>query len=329
MKILVPLNDLSFLERFIDAGADELYLGFYDEEWTQNFGDYADINRMSGFKKLANQHSFSEAMLIVQRIKKMGCGAFITMNANCYSHEQLAFIEKKYIPQMIESKVDGIIVSDINLALLASKYELPTVSSTMCAIYNSDLVEVYKQTGMRRMILPRDLSLEEISDICSQHPEIEYEVFHMRNGCIFSDCYCLGMHRTESGGSTCGFSRLYSKETSSDYSCFYDIHDMDINNVLYNTMFRKEACALCAIYRMMEIGISSLKIVGRADIYEIVCEEIALTKKNIEIARHCKNEKEYLEKMIFPKTAPKRCRYGFSCYYPEVRFGNNGQSDSI
>ena len=62
MKILVPLNSEECLEEYVEAGADELYMGFYDEKWFETFGEYADINRMSGFKEKANRYDF-EGML--------------------------------------------------------------------------------------------------------------------------------------------------------------------------------------------------------------------------------------------------------------------------
>ena len=43
MKILVPLNNAELLQKYIDAGADEFYIGFHDLQWSEKFGKYADI----------------------------------------------------------------------------------------------------------------------------------------------------------------------------------------------------------------------------------------------------------------------------------------------
>ena len=72
MKILVPVNNSDYIDRYIECGADEFYLGFYDEQWENKFGKYADINRMSGFGKLANKYNFEEAMKLAAYIKKRG-----------------------------------------------------------------------------------------------------------------------------------------------------------------------------------------------------------------------------------------------------------------
>ena len=68
MKILVPLNNAELLQKYIDAGADEFYIGFHDLQWSEKFGKYADINRMSGFGMNANRYSFEEILRIAKRI---------------------------------------------------------------------------------------------------------------------------------------------------------------------------------------------------------------------------------------------------------------------
>lgn len=320
MKILVPLSKAEYVDSYIQAGADELYLGFHDEEWVETFGDYADINRMSGFKERANPYTFRKMLWVIERIKEKGKNAFVTMNANGYSKEQIRFMETHYFPLLAECKVDGLILSDMNVIISAQKFNLQPIASTMCAIYNADIANMYAQVGVHRMILPRDLSLSELKAICSGLPEVEFEAFFMRNGCIFSDCYCLGMHRSECGA-TCTYTRYGNSRYIHDYCRFSDFHDVDVNDYLYRTAFHLDACAMCALYRLKQIGITSLKIVGRADDFDSVCRDIALTRTNLAILEKSQSEQEYLERMQFPQNYPQKCRMGISCYYPEIRFG--------
>lgn len=319
MKILIPLSKKDYIASYVEAGADELYMGFFDEEWTKKFGKYSDINRMSGFGKRANPYSFDEILDVIKIVKDAGKRAFITMNSNGYSKEQIQFIENKYFPALLDANVDGVIMSDINTMISAVKTGLNPVASTMCAIYNSDIAKAYANIGVERMIFPRDLSLDEIKKMCGALPEIQFEAFFLRNGCIFSDSYCLGMHRPECGA-TCTYTRYGNHSYSHDYKTFKEHNDVDVNDYLYRTAFHIEACAMCALYRFKSIGVSSLKIVGRADDFASVCNDIQLTRRNIAIANGCKGEDEYLEKMVFPDNFPQRCRMGISCYYPEVRF---------
>lgn len=320
MKILVPLSKCEYIDSYIQAGADEFYMGFYDDKWSMVFGNYSDINRMSGFGKRANPYSFEEMVDVIKEIKSKGKSAFVTMNANGYSKEQLKFMERNYLPLLREAKVDGIILSDVNVILSAVKLGLEPIASTMCAIYNSDIAEMYYHLGVKRMILPRDLSLDELANICKQLSDVQFEAFFMRNGCIFSDAYCLGMHRPECGA-TCTYTRYGDNKYLHDYSDFKEFHDVDVNDYLYRTAFHLDACAMCALYRLNQIGITSLKIVGRADDFDSIYRDIELTNQNIEIMRQSSTEREYLKSMIFPQNFPQKCRMGISCYYPEVRFG--------
>lgn len=319
MKILVPLTRKEYIDSYIDVGADEFYMGFYDENWNDRFGKYSDINRMSGFGRIANPYSFAKLVEVIKEVKSKGKKTFVTLNANGYSKEQIEYMESKYFPVLLETGIDGVILSDMNAIISAVKFGLKPVASTMCAIYNSDIAQAYKNIGVERMILPRDLSLEELEKICNKISGIRFEAFFMRNGCIFSDSYCLGMHRPECGA-TCTYTRFREHEYSHNYKKFDDFHDVDLNDFLYRNVFHIDACAMCALYKLKKIGIGSLKIVGRADEYERILSDIRITKENIKIAEYCKTEAEYLEKMRFPADYPKRCRMGMFCYYPEVRF---------
>lgn len=321
LKILVPLSKSEYLDSYVKAGADEFYFGFYDDKWEDSFGIYSDINRMSGFGKLANPYHFDQMAEVTQKIKCHNKKAFVTMNANSYSQDQIRYIEKNYFPILKKIRVDGVILSDINAMLTALKHGLKPVASTMCGIYNSDIAKMYRKLGVKRMILPRDLSLDEIFDICKKIPDVEFEAFFLRNGCVFSDCYCLGMHRPECGA-TCTYTRYNKNYYESDYRDFENCHDTDVNDYLYRNMFRLDACAMCALYRLEQIGIKSLKIVGRADNFKGIYRDLELTRKNIRIMERSRTEEEYCRMMYMPEDYPQKCRMGFCCYYPEVRFGN-------
>ena len=152
MKILVPLNDVNCLSRYIEAGADEFYLGFYDNAWINRFGKYADINRMSGFGSLANKYNFQQAIEISKQIKSFNRSVFLTLNANTYSISELDYICSNYFPEIKNTGIDGIIISGIDIAKLAMINGIQVVASTMCGIYNSDIAEIYRGYGIKRQI---------------------------------------------------------------------------------------------------------------------------------------------------------------------------------
>lgn len=318
MKVLVPLNHIEHIKDYIEHGAGEFYIGFYDANWTAAFGEYADINRMSGFKEIANPYSIEEVLQVIEKVKAYNAPLYVAFNSSMYSREQLVYI-KAYLQLLKQVKVDGVIVSTMELVYMASSLGIPSVISTIAGVYNEDIARFYYGLGAKRIILPRDLSIQEILSIMEAVPQVEYEVFMMRNGCAFSDGNCLGFHRKEK----CSICRSIANADQELYlrkDDFNSTHAMELNHMLYNDHFHMFACGLCAIYDFVCKNVSACKIVGRSDEWQAVCADIYWVKENVEIAKKCSSREEYLEKMIFPEDRGVMCKMGLSCYYPEVRF---------
>lgn len=72
MNVLVPLNNTEHLSDYIEAGANEFYIGFYDQKWLDKFGDYMDINRLTGFGISANPYSFTDVLSLIPTITAQG-----------------------------------------------------------------------------------------------------------------------------------------------------------------------------------------------------------------------------------------------------------------
>lgn len=318
MKILVPLNNMEHIDDYIAAGAGEFYIGFYDEEWTGKFGDFADLNRMSGFKENANPFTLEEILEIIKSVKEKGILIYVTFNSSIYSEEQLDDI-KRYLIVLKDGGVDGVIVSCIELVEIADKLEIPVVVSTISGVYNTQIAKFYMDKGAKRIIIPRDLSVKEIETIVKEVPEAEYEVFMMRNGCMFSDANCLGMHRNESC-SICGSLVSADSQIRIKDNNFKKQHNIELNDLIYTKSFHEYACGLCSIYRFVKMNITVCKIVGRTDEWKNICNDIRYVKQNIEIAESCNSQEEFLERMQFPEESRRMCKLGLSCYYPEMRF---------
>lgn len=319
-NILVPLNSRENIDHFIKAGADEFYMGFFDESWTNICGEYSEINRMSGFKSVANRYQFAELLDIVKCVKDKQRDIFVTINSAAYSPREMDLLSG-YFEKLADAGADGVIISTPELVRKALEYKLKPVASTMCGIYNSDIASLYKKIGVDRMIIPRDLSSMEIQKMTEKNPDVQYEVFLMRNGCQFSDSHCLGFHRREHG-SMCGAlngGRIHI--FSQNNGGFKSRHDIELNDLLYRGAWHKQAaCGLCALYRFVHMNIAAYKIVGRADDEKKVLRDIELVRENILLAKEATSEEEFLEKMRLIDNSYSGCKCGFGCYYPEIRF---------
>ena len=316
MNILVPFNDEQFLPAFLESGANEFYMGFYDPAWTESFGIHSDINRLSLFRNTANRYTIKELEPIAKRLHEAGASLYITMNAPGYNAEQLKWIEN-YLEILSSFEADGIITSIPELIPMIRSHNMKAVASTMCGIMNRDLAGWYRKQGMQRIILPRELSSPEIASIIQAEPELEYEVFFMRNGCHYEDFSCLGMHGGEKGALCYSIRHGNAQILSRDP---YFKTEMSNTHDKFCSEFHSFACGQCAVYRFMDMGVNALKIVGRLDDMEDVLSDIRLTSENLRIASQCSSEEEYLHYMRWPGDPHNYCRNGFSCYYPEIRW---------
>lgn len=318
MNILVPINREDDIPAVCAAGAKELYIGFYDPAWEIEFGEYAHLNRMSGFGTDANRYTLEEMPRIVDLAHAHHALIYIVLNSAAYTWAQLSMVDR-YLACIRRSGADGVIISCPEVAAAAHKAGIAPIASTMCGVYNRDIANFYVDLGVRRIILPRELSLREIEDLVTAVPNAEYEVFLMRSGCKFSDSHCLGYHRPEHPA-PCRELKFARCAMCADFAPFQVRQDFNLNRVMFSQLFESGACGLCALYRLQQMGIAAGKIVGRAENPARICQDIALLVKNLEIASASSSELHYLEQMQMPENSDRLCFLGKSCYYPEVRF---------
>lgn len=324
MNPLVPVNDRTYLARYAQAGGEEFYLGFHDDAWRERFGEAADINRMTGFRRTANPYTFEEALDIVGEVRSLGKKAYVTFNANAYSQEQLDFLFG-YFEQLHDVGAVGVIVSVPEAVQPAADCGLEVVASTMCGVYNADIARFYQTLGCTRIIIPRDVGLGEIEAIVRAVPDVEYEAFLMRNGCIFADGLCLGRH-FEGENALCWDVRHAGREHYVARSDAAELDGLLRENARAYVRFHRSVCGLCAIWRLMRVGVTAAKVVGRSDDPSFVLSDVESIVRNVAIARTCASEQEYLACMEVPPERARDCADGLSCYYPEVRFPREGRT---
>ena len=321
MKILVPFNSEELLDAFVEEGAGEFYMGFYDPAWSEQFGEYSDINRLTLFKETANRYTIDDVARIAGRLHEKDIPLYITLNAPGYRRDQMDYIRAS-IDKLAESGVDGIILGIPELISYVREKGLKAIASTMCGINNHGLAQLYRDWGMNRVILPRELTAQEITSVMQYVPDLEYEVFLMRNGCRYTDANCLGLHGGEQGA-LCYSLRTEEAEIIGrnwDGSGWFEEQMRDTHEK-FCTVYHEFSCGQCAIWRFLQAGVNAVKIVGRLDDMTEVLGDIRLTAANIAIAAGCTSEQAYFERMMMPGSIEDYCRQGMSCYYPEIRWG--------
>jgi len=326
LKICVGISNVNSVEKYIKAGADEFYCGVIDKSWVSKYGYILGINRRPW--PSTNLSGFGELEAVVNKAHKYGSKVFFTINEHCYSNEQLEIIEY-HVKKSLECKVDAIIFSDPGLIkLFYDKYKCSIHLSTGGTVFNQWTAKFYRdELNVERIIMPREVTIDEIRSISNTIIDIEYEVFILNEGCINIDGFCNHMHGltyvSENGKLQ---NHLYSVGCMYRYALLNgkingEIIDSnyDINEKLNEAVRKCGTCGACAVYYFKNMKISSLKLVGRATDEAKIINDIKFLKESIDLCSKVKNFKEF-HNII----ANKRCmRAGVvnskeACYYPDI-----------
>ncbi|WP_338983066.1 U32 family peptidase [Fusobacterium nucleatum] len=248
MKIVAPAGNMERFYSAISATADEIYLG------------------LKGFGARRNAENFT-----VEELKKAidyahlrGSRIFLTLNTIMTNRE----IELLYptLKDLYNYGLDAIIVQDIGYAKYLHK-NFPSIEihgSTQMTVANYYEINYLKELGFKRIVLPRELSFEEIKEI-RKYTDMELEVFVSGSLCIsFSgNCYMSSFIGGRSGnrGMCAQPCRKEYKTSCGEKSYFLSPKDQ-----LYG---------LDEIKKLQEIGVESIKVEGRMKDVSYVYETVS------------------------------------------------------
>ena len=248
MKIVAPAGNMERFYSAISATADEIYLG------------------LKGFGARRNAENFT-----VEELKKAidyahlrGSRIFLTLNTIMTNRE----IELLYptLKDLYNYGLDAIIVQDLGYAEYLHK-NFPSIEihgSTQMTVANYYEINYLKELGFKRIVLPRELSFEEIKEI-RKNTDIELEVFVSGSLCIsFSgNCYMSSFIGGRSGnrGMCAQPCRKEYKTSCGEKSYFLSPKDQ-----LYG---------IDEIKKLQEIGVESIKVEGRMKDVSYVYETVS------------------------------------------------------
>lgn len=174
IELLSPVGDFECLKAAVQNGADSVYFG------AASFNARAQATNFD----LSN---LKEAIIYA---KQRGVNTHLTLNTLIKNEEfedAVILASKAY-----EFGIDAIIVQDLGLAktLIENFPDLPIHASTQITIHNLEGVLEAEKLGFKRVVLSRELSLEEITYICS-HSNVEIETFIHGALCISYSGQCL------------------------------------------------------------------------------------------------------------------------------------------
>lgn len=302
MKITCPINSQKEIPALAKAGADEFYFGFLSNKWKKRYSLIASPNRRyfpeSNFK---NTTDVKEAIEAAHSLKKH---IFFAANSPYYSEKQLNAVLKD-INKVEKYGADALIVSDLSLLLTLNRLNknMELILSTGGTVFNSETADFYKNLGIKRIVLPRHLKIDEINEITKKSKGLEFESFMCYDLCRNVDGFCTFHHGTEEVLGVDQICHLYNK-----YELIEDLPEAQkriINNRIKNLELNS-FCAACKINELKKAGINYIKIVGRRFPTEKKIEAIKLIKNSLN-----KNPDEIKElfQEIYGIRCPKNCNF--------------------
>lgn len=269
LELLAPAGDFPSLRAAIDAGADAVYFGLEDF----NMRDSAKNFSVKDIKKI-NQ--------ICGKVKK-----YLTLNTIIYD-EELGKIEK--IIKKVKGKVDAVICWDPSIIQLCKKYKIPFHISTQASTANSESAKFYKKLGAERIVLARELNLNQIKKISKILP---VEIFIHGAMCVSESGRCFTsqfMHCRSANRGQC------------THPCrrAYIIKDEEGNELkLENSrvMSAKDLCTLPFIEKLKKAGITSFKIEGRNRNPDYVSTVTKVYREALDTKLNKKRTAEFVEEL--------------------------------
>lgn len=291
IELLAPAKNLECGIAAIDHGADAVYIGAAQFGARQTAGnstdDIAELTRYA--------HQF-------------GAVVYVTVNTIVYEKE-LAALEH-LLKQLVEMGVDAILVQDMAVLEIYKKlkaeymtrgYRMPALhASTQTDNRSADKVKWLKENGFERVVLARELSLEEITDIHKAHSDVELEAFVHGALCVSYSGACYAsqyfFNRSANRGECAQFCRMA-----------FDLKDSDGETLIEDSylLSLKDMCQLDRLGNLLEAGVCSLKIEGRLKDANYVKNVVATYSEalNAYIAKHSDK---------FRRSSFGKCSYTFT-----------------
>ena len=251
LEVLSPAGDMERLEAALDYGADAVYLG------GKSFGMRAGPSNFDN----------TELKTAVEMAHKRGVLVYLTCNTLPHNDEIPHF--KEFLDNAIDAKVDAVIVNDIGLLSLVKKYapNMEIHISTQAGIVNYVTANEFYNMGAKRVVLARELSLDEIAEIRAKTPkELDIECFVHGAMCVSFSGRCLLssylVNRDANRGECAqpcrwGYHLMEEKRDGQYFPVFEDEKGTYILNA-------KDMCMIEHLDKLAKAGIKSFKIEGRA-----------------------------------------------------------------
>lgn len=250
IELLAPAGDLEKLKIAVDYGADAVYFG----------------GELFGLRAAAKNFSIDEIKEGVKYAHERGKKVHMTINI--FAHNEDIQGLENYLQQIKNIPIDAFIVSDPGVIMMI-KETIPNAEihlSTQANMTNYKTAEFWHKQGVKRIVLARELTFEEIKELRNKLPEtLELESFIQGAMCISYSGRCLlsnFMIERDANRGQCAHPcrwkyRLVEEQRPGEY---FPIEEDERGTYILNS---RDLCMIEHIPDIVESGLASAKIEGR------------------------------------------------------------------
>ena len=251
IELLAPAGDMERLHMAVAYGADAVYLA----------------GTTFGMRSFAGNFTPEELKRAVALCHKKGVRVHVTCNTMPRNDEVARLPE--WLSYLDQVGVDAVILADVGVMALAGKYA-PHVQrhiSTQASIVNYETARAWHDLGADRVILARELSLDEIREIRDKTPpELELEAFAHGAMCVSYSGRCLlsnYMTGRDSNRGACAQPCRYKYALMEEKRPgeYFPVYEDEKGTYIMNS---RDMCTIDHVAELMDAGLDSLKLEGRA-----------------------------------------------------------------
>jgi putative protease len=281
LELLAPAKNLEYGIAAIDHGADAVYIG------ASRFGARAAVgNSVDDIRKLCDYaHPF-------------GAKVYVTVNTIIYDDE--LEVTRQLLADLADAGADAILIQDMAVFQMMESLPMAAHASTQTDNRSEEKVQWLRDIGFSRVVLARELSLDEIKAIHSQVPDVELEVFVHGALCVsysgqcYASQYCFG--RSANRGECAQFCRMrFSLVDAKGRELLRDRYLLSL----------KDMNRIDHLEELAEAGVTSFKIEGRLkDLSYVKNVTAAYSQRLNEIIRRHPDQ--------YYRSSRGECRYTFT-----------------
>ena len=259
IELLAPAGNEDSFKAAVNAGANAVYMGLGKHN----------------ARVMAKNFTLESYIDCINYAHIRGVKVYLTLNTLVLDEEIKEALE--LLAKLYEVGLDAVLVQDIGLARLIHKVfpKLDLHASTQMSVYSLEQVEYLKTLGFKRVVLARELSLEEIKYITS-NTDVEIEVFTHGALCVSVSGQCLMSLAIGTRSANRG---ACAQPCRMPYTLYKENEKIEPKTYI---MSKKDIFTLDMIDKLIDSGVVSLKIEGRNKIPEYVALVVSTYRKYID-----------------------------------------------